>query len=95
MFYAFQDSENVYLVLEYCPGGELYNLIKRFNRKNSLKHIRYYAYCIAKALEYLHSKGIIYKDLIPENIVISKDGEAKLTDFGLCENSENSKNASI
>jgi serine/threonine protein kinase len=84
MKYSFQDKNNVYFVLEYCPGGELYNLIKRFNQATRLKHIKYYAYCVAKALEYLHSKQLIYKDLKPENIVISKDGVAKLTDFGLC-----------
>lgn len=48
-----------------------------------MKCTRYFAACILLALEHLHNHDIIYKDLKSENIVISKDGEPKLTDFGM------------
>jgi len=45
--------------------------------------VQFYGACILTALEYLHNNGIIFKDLKPENVIISKEGFAKLTDFGL------------
>ena len=50
-----------------------------------LKLTKYYAACVLLALEFLHENHIIFKDLKPENIVIAKDGTAKLTDFGISE----------
>jgi serine/threonine protein kinase len=47
------------------------------------KNVQFYGASILLALEYLHSHKIIYKDLKPENVIISKNGLAKLTDFGL------------
>lgn len=47
------------------------------------KNVQFYGACILTALEYLHKNSIIFKDLKPENVIISKDGFAKLTDFGL------------
>ena len=73
------------LVLDYCPGGDLFSLIyKLYSRGKVLKRrqIQFYAACILEGLEYLHDANIIYKDLKPENVVISKEGVAKLIDFG-------------
>lgn len=74
-------------MLEYCPGGELFSLIhKRVNAKSlglNMKLTRYYAACVFLALEHLHNNNIVFNDLKPENIVISADGKAKLTDFGV------------
>lgn len=84
---AFEDHKYSYLVLEYCPGGELFSLIhKRATATKlglNLKLTRYYAACIFLALEHLHNHNIVFNDLKPENIVISADGKAKLTDFGV------------
>jgi len=52
-------------------------------RRFSEKDVLFYACEIILALEYLHSKGIIYRDLKPENILLSQDGHIRLTDFGL------------
>ena len=62
-------------------GGDLYNLLekKRHLDENSVK---FYSSQIAIALEYLHSQGIIYRDLKPENVLIGEDGYIKLCDFG-------------
>ena len=87
MKYFFQDEHHYFMALEYCPGGELFKHIKdcRTGRPRlSMKAVKFYSACIVNSLEILHQNKIVYKDLKPENIVISKDGFPKLTDFGLC-----------
>ncbi|KAI3403043.2 IPL1 [Candida oxycetoniae] len=78
----FHDSINVYLVLEYSIGGELYNLLKSRKRfTNQLASC--YIYQITHALSYIHQRGIIHRDLKPENIMVSKNNSVvKLSDFG-------------
>ena len=80
--YAFQTQSSLNFVLEYCPGGELYNLLQKKRLFNE-DQARFYAAQIVVALEYLHQNDIIYRDLKPENIVIDSQGYIKLTDFGL------------
>ncbi len=78
---TFQDKNNLYLLLEFVPGGELFNYIRRAgNLPNVVARI--YAAEIVVALEYLHRKNILYRDLKPENILIDEMGHIKLTDFG-------------
>lgn len=55
-------------------------------RRFTESEVLFYACEIILALEYLHSKNIIYRDLKPENILISEDGHIRLTDFGLAKN---------
>ncbi len=68
--------------MDYCPGGDVGCLItkKRILRE---KHAKIIAAEILIALEYLHSKKIIYRDLKPDNVVIDQDGHAMLCDYGL------------
>ena len=68
--------------MDYCPGGDLGHLItkKRILREKNAKII---AAEILIALEYLHGKKIIYRDLKPDNVVLDKDGHALLCDYGL------------
>lgn len=82
MKFAFQTEKNFYLGIEYVPGGELFNHMKNM-RKLPLSEVKLYIAEIALALNYLHSHGIIYRDLKAENVLIGKDGHVKLTDFGL------------
>ncbi|KAL4443164.1 hypothetical protein ABPG74_002231 [Tetrahymena malaccensis] len=82
MKYAFQDKQKLFFVLEYCGGGELYSLLSSKRQLNE-QQTKFYAAQLVKALEYLHSHNIIYRDLKPENVLIDKDGYIKLTDFGL------------
>ncbi|EGR30802.1 protein kinase domain protein [Ichthyophthirius multifiliis] len=82
MKYAFQDNKYIYFVLEFCPGGELYQLLYA-KRQLTEQQTKFYAAQMVKAFEYLHSKNIIYRDLKPENVLITKEGYIKLTDFGL------------
>ena len=81
--FAFQDEQKLYLVTEFMQGGELYFHLKR-NSYFKEKAVKFYMSQILLAIEYLHNNGYIYRDLKPENILIDKDGNIKLTDFGLC-----------
>jgi len=80
--FAFQTSSKLYLVTDYCPGGELFFHLKKV-KSFSENTMRFYAAQISLALVYLHQRGIIYRDLKPENILLDRDGNCKLTDFGL------------
>ncbi|KAM3134942.1 hypothetical protein pb186bvf_012942 [Paramecium bursaria] len=82
MHYAFQDRENLYLVLDLLRGGDLrYHLgkMRRFNEEQT----KFFVCCIVLALQYLHQNGIIHRDLKPENLVFDKDGFMRLTDLGV------------
>lgn len=82
LFYSFQNERKFFFVLEYCPGGELFNLLvkkKRFTEDQT----RYYAAQIILALEHVHSLDVIYRDLKPENVLIDSEGYIRITDFGL------------
>nr|KAJ3420464.1 camp-dependent protein kinase catalytic subunit [Polyrhizophydium stewartii] len=81
MFGTFQDSNNLYLVLEYVQGGELFSYLRKSGRFSN--HVaRFYAAEVVMAFEYLHNKDIIYRDLKPENLLIDHLGNIKITDFG-------------
>jgi protein kinase A len=76
-----QDDLNLYLVLEYLPGGELFRMVKN---KGNLKvsQATFYLAEIVLALEALHKRNIIYRDLKAENILLTQSGHVKLIDFG-------------
>ncbi|RDX44200.1 kinase-like protein [Lentinus brumalis] len=78
---AFQDTSNLYMVMDFVPGGELFTLLRRSNRFPD-PVAKFYAAEVALALNYLHGKDIIYRDLKPENILLNFDGHIKIADFG-------------
>ena len=80
--FSFQTDDKLYMITEYCPGGELYFHLKKM-KTFSINMVQFYAAQIAMAMEYLHRKNIIYRDLKPENVLLDRDGNCKLTDFGL------------
>jgi serine/threonine protein kinase len=80
--FAFQTKEKLFLILDYCPGGDLGSVLskdKRFDEERS----RIYLAEILLALENLHKRDIIFRDLKPDNVVLDNEGHALLTDFGL------------
>ncbi|GMK55220.1 hypothetical protein CspeluHIS016_0202760 [Cutaneotrichosporon spelunceum] len=78
---TFQDVNNLYMVMDFVAGGELFSLLRKSQRfPNSVA--KFYAAEVALALDYLHSLDIIYRDLKPENILLGADGHVKVTDFG-------------
>ncbi|CAD6576441.1 MAG: camp-dependent protein kinase catalytic subunit [Tremellales sp. Tagirdzhanova-0007] len=78
---TFQDVNNLYMVMDFVAGGELFSLLRKSQRfPNSVA--KFYAAEVALALDYLHSLEIIYRDLKPENLLLGADGHVKVTDFG-------------
>jgi len=76
-----QDERYLYLVLEYVPGGELFTYLRSVGRLET-PHAVFYGAQITVMFEHLHGKNIVYRDLKPENLLITADGYLKLTDFG-------------
>lgn len=80
---SFQDDHNLYFCLEYISGGTLRTYIRRLGSFTKAQTI-FYAAQVLLGLEYLHDQmGIIYRDLKPENVLITALGNIKLSDFGL------------
>ena len=83
LFYAFQDHEMLYLILEYALGGELFTHLA-MERMFDEDAAAFYMAEMVLALEHLHqSVGVIYRDLKPENCLLDQEGHLLLTDFGL------------
>ena len=87
LHWTFQSPQHLFLVMTYVGGGELYELMERHLSLNGkpmpVPWARFYAAELALALEHLHSHGILYRDLKPENVLLGLDGHVCLTDFGL------------
>ncbi|XP_078432946.1 putative serine/threonine protein kinase IRE [Wolffia australiana] len=81
-FYSFTCRENLYLVMEYLNGGDLYSLLRSLGCLDE-DMARTYIAEVVLALEYLHSLNVIHRDLKPDNLLIAHNGHIKLTDFGL------------
>jgi len=91
MHYAFQDHENLYLVMDLLNGGDLRYHISRYKRFTEeqtsrfiiLINIGFFIACIVLGLEYIHNNGIIHRDIKPENLVLDERGYVRITDFGV------------
>merc|ERR1719277_853437 len=70
------------MVLDYCAGGELFYHLQKKGRFSELDS-RFFICEILLGLEYLHTQGILYRDLKPENCLLDAEGHVRLTDFGL------------
>ncbi|KAK4998385.1 hypothetical protein LTR66_002359 [Elasticomyces elasticus] len=83
LYYAFQDHEKLYLILEYAQGGELFTHLQ-MERMFSEEVAAFYTAEMVLALEHLHQNvGVVYRDLKPENCLLDAEGHLLLTDFGL------------
>ncbi|KAG8384870.1 hypothetical protein BUALT_Bualt04G0163300 [Buddleja alternifolia] len=84
LYTHFETEKLSFLVMEFCPGGDLHALRQKQPGKFFPEHAaRFYLAEVLLALEYLHMLGIIYRDLKPENVLVREDGHIMLSDFDL------------
>jgi len=82
LHYTFQTSSKLYFILDYVNGGELFFHLQN-QKKFDGERVRFYCAEIILGLKYLHEKGILYRDLKPENVLLTSDGHICMTDFGI------------
>ncbi|EGD85059.1 AGC/NDR/NDR-UNCLASSIFIED protein kinase [Trichophyton rubrum D6] len=82
LLYAFQDDNQIYLAMEYVPGGDFRTLLNNTGVLHN-RHARFYIAEMVACVDALHVLGYIHRDLKPENFLIDSSGHVKLTDFGL------------
>ena len=80
--YAFQTKNKLFMVSDFCQGGELFFHLKKMKHFDE-SMVRFYSSEIVLAFEHLHSHGIVYRDVKPENVLLDGEGHLKITDFGL------------
>jgi serine/threonine kinase 38 len=99
--YSFQDDKNLYLVMEYLPGGDLMTILMKYDILTE-EQTRFYIAETANAINSVHALNYVHRDLKPDNILLDRQGHVKLSDFGLCKafesgpgNSFNSHNSNL
>lgn len=95
MIHAFEDELHMFLVLEFCPMGDLYEAIRVGRGPLETEHVRSFMFQLIDAVDFMHSKGLYHRDIKPENIMIAQDGSLKLGDFGLSTTDTWSNEASV
>ncbi|XP_029906917.1 citron Rho-interacting kinase isoform X1 [Myripristis murdjan] len=79
---AFQDKEQVYLAMEYLPGGDLMALLNRYEDQFDESMAQFYLAELVEAIHAVHQLGYVHRDVKPENVLIDRTGHIKLADFG-------------
>ena len=79
---TFQNQDQLYMMLEVVPGGELFAFLQTRGGFVPTNHARFISACVVSVFEYMHSKDICYRDLKPENLMIDAQGYIKMVDFG-------------
>lgn len=82
MVCAFNDRDNLYLIMDYLAGGDLRNYLADSDQLSE-DQVKFIIACIIKSLEYLHTNKIFHRDIKPENLVLDSKGYIRLTDFGI------------
>jgi len=83
LYETYNGSQTIYFLMEPALGGELYATYNRKGFHGSEKHAKYYVAGVVCAFEHMHERRIIYRDLKPENLLLTEQGHLKITDMGL------------
>ncbi|KAJ3256391.1 camp-dependent protein kinase catalytic subunit [Boothiomyces macroporosus] len=81
LYHTFQSPSNLFMVMEFVAGGDLFTLLRR-SKMFAEPQAKFYVVEVLAVLEYLHSMKVVYRDLKPENILLDSTGHIKLADFG-------------
>lgn len=82
LFFAFQDMNYLYMIMEYMAGGDLVNLMSNYDIPE--KWAKFYCAELVLAIESIHNMGYIHRDIKPDNMLLDRSGHLKLADFGTC-----------
>ncbi|PTU24731.1 hypothetical protein P175DRAFT_0471148 [Aspergillus ochraceoroseus IBT 24754] len=83
LVHSFETDTHLYLVLEYCANGDLYEAIRLNRGPLETEHVRDFMLQLLSAVEFMHANGLYHRDIKPENIFLTQDGSMKLGDLGL------------
>ncbi|PMD43365.1 kinase-like protein [Hyaloscypha variabilis F] len=83
LIHSFETDAHIYIVLEFCSRGDLYEAIRTGTGPLETEHVRQFMLQLVDAVAYIHAKGMYHRDIKPENIFLTQSGEMKLGDFGL------------
>ena len=83
LLHSFETKAHIYLVLEYCSMGDLYEAIRTDRGPLETNKVREFMLQLVDAVEFMHTKGLYHRDIKPENIFLAQDGSLKLGDLGL------------
>ncbi|KAI9374914.1 kinase-like domain-containing protein [Aspergillus egyptiacus] len=83
LVHHFETATHLFLVLEYCANGDLYEAIRLNRGPRETEHVREFMLQLVSAVEFLHANGLYHRDIKPENIFLMQDGSMKLGDLGL------------
>ncbi|XP_031515006.1 myotonin-protein kinase isoform X5 [Papio anubis] len=84
LYFAFQDENYLYLVMEYYVGGDLLTLLSKFGERIPAEMARFYLAEIVMAIDSVHRLGYVHRDIKPDNILLDRCGHIRLADFGSC-----------
>jgi serine/threonine-protein kinase MRCK len=91
LHYAFQDETNLYLVMDYYPGGDLLTLLSKFEDRLNEDMARFYITEMILAIDSVHKQNYVHRDIKVDNIVLDSQGHIRLADFGSCLRMKNGK----
>ena len=95
LIHSFETDSHLYLVLEYCSMGDLYEAIRLGQGPLETANVRELVSQLIDAVDFMHSRGLYHRDIKPENIFLTQDGSVKLGDFGLATNDPWSYESSV